>query len=192
MTREDWLVELATRLETLFEQHGATLPKYRVTCGFPSSGGLSAKNRTIGQCWAPEASADNTTEIIIGITQDEPMRVAGVLAHEMVHAAVGVAAGHRGPFRKLAIDIGLEGPMTATTEGEAFKQAVQPMLDAIGDYPHAKLDATKRRKQGTRMIKASCTACGYTVRTTAKWIGIATPTCPDPDCYDYGNPMMIG
>jgi hypothetical protein len=192
MTREDWLIELATRLEVLFKQHGATLPKYRVTCGFPSSGGLSAKNRTIGQCWSPEASGDGTTEIIIGITQDEPMRVAGVLAHEMVHAAVGVAAGHRGPFRKLALAIGLEAPMTATTEGEAFKQAVQPMLDAIGNYPHAKLDATKRRKQSTRMIKASCTACGYTVRTTAKWIGIATPTCPDVDCYDYGNPMMIG
>ena len=189
MTREDWLIELATRLEVLLKEHGATLPKYRVTCGFPSSGGLSAKNRTIGQCWSPEASADNTTEIIIGITQDEPMRVAGVLAHEMVHAAVGVAAGHRGPFRKLALDIGLEGPMTATTEGEAFKQAVQPMLDEIGNYPHAKLDATKRRKQGTRMIKASCTACGYTVRSTAKWIAIATPTCPDPDCYDYGNPF---
>lgn len=192
MTREDWLVELATRLEVLFKQHGATLPKYRVTCGFPSTGGLSAKNRTIGQCWSPEASADNTTEIIIGITQDDPMRVAGVLAHEMVHAAVGVAAGHRGPFRKLALDIGLEGPMTATTEGEAFKQAAQPMLDAIGDYPHAKLDATKRKKQGTRMIKASCTACGYTVRSTAKWIGIATPTCPDPDCHEWGTPMMLG
>jgi hypothetical protein len=192
MTREDWLIELATRLETLFKQHGATLPKYRVTCGFPSTGGLSAKNRTIGQCWSPEASADNTTEIIIGITQDDPMRVAGVLAHEMVHAAVGVAAGHRGPFRKLALDIGLEGPMTATTEGEAFKQAVQPMLDAIGDYPHAKLDATKRKKQGTRMIKASCAACGYTVRSTAKWISIATPTCPAPDCHEWGNPMMVG
>ena len=192
MTREDWLIELATRLETLFKQYGATLPKYRVTCGFPSSGGLSAKNRTIGQCWSPEASADDTTEIIIGITQDEPMRVAGVLAHEMVHAAVGVAAGHRGPFRKLALDIGLEGKMTATTEGEAFKQAVQPMLDAIGDYPHAKLDASKRKKQGTRMIKASCTACNYTVRTTTKWIDIATPTCPDVDCHEWGNPMMIG
>lgn len=191
-TREDWLVELATRLEVLFKQHGATLPKYRVTCGFPSSGGLSAKNRTIGQCWSPDASADGTTEIIIGITQDEPMRVAGVLAHEMVHAAVGVAAGHRGPFRKLALDIGLEGPMTATTEGEAFKQAVQPMLDALGHYPHAKLDATKRKKQGTRMIKASCTACGYAVRTTAKWIDVAAPTCPNADCVDFGCDMAIG
>lgn len=191
-TREDWLVELATRLEALFKQHGATLPKYRVTCGFPSKGGLSAKNRTVGQCWSPKASADNTTEIIIGITQDEPMRVAGVLAHEMVHAAVGVDAGHRGPFRKLALDIGLEGKMTATTEGEAFKQAVQPMLDAIGDYPHAKLDATKRKKQSTRMIKASCPACGYTVRTTAKWIDVAAPTCPNAECIDFGCDMAMG
>lgn len=192
MTREEWLIKLAKKLEILFQENGAKLPKYRVTCGFPSAGGLSARNRSIGQCWSPSASADQTTEMIIGITQDDSMKVAGVLAHEMIHAAVGLECGHRGSFRKLALAIGLEGKMTKTTESEAFKQRVQPMLDDLGPYPHAKIDATNRKKQGTRMIKASCTACGYTVRSTVKWINIATPTCPNSNCYEWGNPMMIG
>jgi len=169
-TREEWLVALAHELETVFGEHGATLPKYRVTCGFPSKGGLAAKNRTIGQCWDSSASADNTAEIIIGITQDDTMKVAGVLAHEMVHSAVGVAAGHGPKFRRLAVAIGLEGKMTATTEGAAFKHRVQPILDKLGDYPHSALDASHRKKQGTRMIKCVCPQSGYTVRTTRKWL----------------------
>ena len=169
-TREEWLVALATELETVFKEHGANLPKYRVTCGFPSSGGLAAKNRTIGQCWDNTASADNTAEIIIGITQDDTMKVAGVLAHEMVHAAVGVQAGHGPKFRRLATAIGLQGKMTATTESKAFKQRVQPILDKLGACPQSALDASQRKKQGTRMIKCVCPQSGYTVRTTRKWL----------------------
>ena len=33
-------------------------------------------------------------------------------------------------------------------------------------------------KQTTRMLKCECPACGYTVRTTRKWLDIAVPTCP--------------
>ncbi len=37
-----------------------------------------------------------------------------VLLHEMIHAAVGIDAGHKGPFKRAAIAVGLAGPMTAT------------------------------------------------------------------------------
>ena len=179
MTREQWLLKLAEGLEkTVFSDAAAELPKYRVTCGFPSKRGLAAKKRTIGQCWSPKASNDDTTEIIISITQDEPMTVAGVLAHEMVHAAVGTEAGHGPIFRRLALAIGLTGKMTETTETEAFKHRVQPILDEIGEYPHAKLDASQRKKQSTRMVKAACSDCGYTVRLSRKWLAEATPICP--------------
>ncbi len=191
MTREEWLIKLAKKLEILFQENGAELPKYRVTCGFPSAGGLSARNRSIGQCWSRSASADQTTEMIIGITQDDSMKVAGVLAHEMIHAAVGLECGHRGPFRKLALAIGLEGKMTKTTESEAFKQRVQPMLDELGPYPHAKIDATNRKKQTTRNLKVECKSCGYRVSTTSKWLKVAIPTCPNYDCRDWSNTMQV-
>ena len=83
--------------------------------------------------------------------------------------------------------------MTATTEGDVFKKAVKPMLKRLGKYPHGVLDATQsgRKKQTTRMIKASCPDCGYTVRTTSKWIDIAVPTCPAPDCDNCGGDLEV-
>jgi len=36
------------------------------------------------------------------------------------------------------------------------------------------------------MLKVSCPADGYTVRTTAKWIAVGFPTCP------CGTEMTIG
>jgi hypothetical protein len=41
------------------------------------------------------------------------MQVAAVLGHELVHAAVGVAAHHGKEFRRVARGIGLVGQMTA-------------------------------------------------------------------------------
>ena len=41
------------------------------------------------------------------------MRVAGIIAHELIHAAVGVEHGDKGPFRAMAKGLGLEGRMTA-------------------------------------------------------------------------------
>lgn len=36
-----------------------------------------------------------------------------------------------------------------------------------------------KKKQSTRMIKASCPECGYTVRVTRKWLDTAgAPICP--------------
>jgi hypothetical protein len=77
---------------------------------------------------------DDHHEIIISPVLADPVRIAGVLTHELIHAAVGVKCGHKGPFRALALGIGLEGKMTATTEGEAFKRLAQPILDGLGPY----------------------------------------------------------
>ena len=185
ITREQWLNKLATALEAEFLTEGLIMPKYRISTGFPSKGGLAAKKRTIGQCWSPKASNDQTTEIIISITQDDLMTVAGVLVHEMVHAVVGVEAGHGPIFGKLARACHLEGKLTATTEGEAFKSRVQPLLDMIGAYPHSKLDHTVGQKvQSTRMVKVKCQNddCGMIFRTSNKWVEIANAEFSCPCC----------
>ncbi|MBO6507332.1 MAG: SprT-like domain-containing protein [Roseibium sp.] len=175
--REAWLLRLASELDT--KLFGEEMPVYRVTCGWPSRGATSQKKRTIGQCFCPTASTDGTAELIVSMWLDDPMEVAATLAHEMIHAIVGIEAGHKGPFRALALQIGLEGKMTATTAGEAFKQTVQPILDELGPYPHAKLDPKSGpKKQSTRLIKAEC-GCGYTVRVTRKWLEeVGAPLCP--------------
>ena len=177
-TREDWLMKVTEGFRPVFDELGHKLPPVRMAIGFPSTG---ARGKRIGECWSDVCSGDNTHEIFIHPSIDNPMRVAGILVHELVHAAVGIPAGHGPKFRKLAVALGLEGKMTATTEGEAFKQTAQPILDKAGPLPHAALSAGNNgeKKQSTRMIKCECPCCGYTVRTSRKWIDeVGAPICP--------------
>ena len=98
--REAWLHAVADRLRPIFASHGATIPdKIRLTCGFPSVRALSAKQQRLGECWSGAASKDGHVEIMISPVLDDPMRVAGVLAHELGH----VCLGHLGVDRKLKI-----------------------------------------------------------------------------------------
>lgn len=175
VTRERWLTDLVHELDALLFENA--MPKFRITCGFPSRGGLGKVKRVIGQCWSPNNSDDGTTEIIMTITEDDLQQIAGTVAHEMVHAIVGIPAGHGKLFRALAIQIGLEGKMTATTSTEAFKQSMLPIFEKLGEYPHSKLDGSTLKKQSTRMKKAVCD-CGYTCRLSNKWASLGAPICP--------------
>tara|TARA_R100001082_G_scaffold29993_1_gene15076 strand:+ start:2571 stop:3137 length:567 start_codon:yes stop_codon:yes gene_type:complete len=179
MNREEYITKLADKLAPLFESNGYALPdNIRFTCGWPSSG-AGSRLRTIGQCFDPSASNDNHHEIIISMALDKAADVAQVLAHELVHAIVGVKHGHKGPFRKLALAIGLQGKMTATTAGESFTRFIEPVIAEMGEYPHKTLNLSRVKKQGTRMKKVVCTECGYTVRMTRKWLdAVGAPDCP--------------
>ncbi len=175
--RETWLVGCAERMnKALFNNR---MPPFRATCGWPLRRALSKKNKAIGQCFYPSASADEKTELIISMCLDDPIEVAATLAHEIIHAIVGPDAGHKGPFKRLAFEIGLEGKMTTTHAGRAFKRSLEPILTDLGPYPHAKLDPkAKPSKQSIRLIKAECN-CGYNVRITRKWLDqIGPPLCP--------------
>jgi hypothetical protein len=179
MTREEWLNELAGKLRPMFEEHGATLPALlHISCGWPTHRALtssSSKSRTIGQCFAPECSAGGFTEVFISPCIADSVAAGAVLVHELVHAAGN--AGHGAKFRKLAVVLGLEGKMTATTAGAELAKRLNALCESIGPYPHATLDLSKEKKQGTRMIKVVCPECGYTVRTTRQWIVQGLPTC---------------
>lgn len=187
--REEWLTDGMYELErVLFKPQGETLPvKIRVSCSWASNrnGGKNKAGAVVGECHYPTASADQTTEMVISQSQDDPMEVLAILAHEMVHAIKGSQADHGKLFKRLALAIGLDGKqpdgkllMTATIPGEAFKQSVQPIIDNLGPYPHASVDLSQRKKQSTRLVKCECTACGYIARTTTKWIdNVGAPLC---------------
>lgn len=178
MNREQWLTEVAKALEPIFAEHDYSLPPYRVSCSWPARSALSAKNRRIGECWSPDASADATTEMIISMGIDDHIEVTATLVHEMVHAAVGVEHGHKAPFKRCATAVGLIGKMTATTAGPELTERLNAIMVKIGPYPHARIDASTKPKQTTRLVKAQCGQCGYTVRVTRSWIEIAIPICP--------------
>jgi hypothetical protein len=189
MTREEWLLEMELHLAPDLAQIGAPLSVelVRVSVGFPSRRGLSARNRVIGQCWAAAASTEGRHEIFVSPLIGTSLEAAAVLAHELVHSAVGVAAGHRGPFRKVALAMGLEGKMTATVAGPKLTDRLNALIAKLGEYPHAAMNPKLSgiKKEGTRLLKAGCPECGYVVRVTRKWADVGLPTCP---CR---NPMAL-
>ena len=83
VTREQWLRDFVDfGFADKFAAIGAPLPEnINVSCGFPSSRGLSANRRTLGQIFDPSCSADGTTEIFISPTLDCPERVAATLCN---------------------------------------------------------------------------------------------------------------
>jgi hypothetical protein len=176
--REGWLMAFKDAIQSDFARLGYPLPeRLRMTCGWPSARAFGLQRR-IGECWAPTASADGTTEIIISPSLDDPIEVAAVGVHELIHAAVGTGCGHEGAFKRLAVQMGLQGPMRATHAGPALRERLNALVQALGPYPHAKLDAQGRKKDGTRLLKCECITCGYTVRITRRWIGVGLPVCP--------------
>lgn len=190
-TREAWFTHFAEKyLWPRIEAGGGRRPaKYRVSVGFPK-GRRGSKGHSIGQCWSHEVSADRTCEIFISPELDATQAVA-VLCHEGCHAAVGVRHGHRAPFKGLALAIGLSGPMRATVPTPEFEATIQRWIAAEPAYPHAPLTAaTSPTKPGSRLLKARCEACGYTVRVTRQWLDIASPLCPDPHCDAYLESMV--
>jgi hypothetical protein len=100
-TREDWLAQAIAELRPVYSALNHPLPdNIRVACGFPSSNARSAKNRAVGEHWSARASADQTHEILISPVIDDPVRVLGILVHELAHASTD-GDGHKGRFPAL-------------------------------------------------------------------------------------------
>ena len=180
-TREQWLNRAKDgMIKTVFKQAGykeEDFPQIRITCA-PIG---SRKTKTIGQCYNNTLSDDNTFEIVISseIGHDQQLEVISILAHEIIHALVGLEAQHGPKFRKVALAIGLEGKsMTATVAGEEFKQATQALLVKLGEYPHASMKRGEKKKQTTRMVKLECGDCGFICRASRSAIEASgVPTC---------------
>ena len=178
--REQWLQAATEIFRPWFEKRDFSYPdKLRVACSFTGHG---VKGNAIGECWATICSKDSACEIMISPVLDDPSRVLDVLLHELIHAVLGIEEGHGKVFRALATDLGLTGKMTATIASPDLVEDLKPIIEQLGAYPHAALTAMvgPKKKQTTRLIKLVCPCedCGYTVRTTAKWLEVGYPTCP--------------
>jgi len=180
-TREEWLNAAALAIRPIFDEQGiADYPKFRVSCGFPKGG-----RKAIGQAWPASASSDETGELFISPELDQLIHenrstgaVLDVLVHELIHLIDGNENGHKGPFRKMAKSVGLEGKMTATVPSEKLANRLLELVAHLGPYPHAKLSNRKVVKQSTRMLKVTCPSCEFICRTTQKWLDeVGPPTC---------------
>lgn len=183
LNREAWLQAAIEDLRPLFRGHGYELGQVHVSVGWPSSGGLGNRKRTIGQCWCGTTSEDGKPHVFISplLTGDpkDPMGALATLVHELVHVVVGTEAKHGPKFAKCATKLGLAGKPTSTHAGDDLIARLVQLAEKLGPFPHSKLTPTeKQKKQTTRMHKCECGICGFTVRLSKKWAEVGAPICP--------------
>lgn len=179
-TRELWLNQAMEHLIPHFAEYKVP-GNIRCSCGFPSKGAMSNKNRRIGECWSDKASEGKYFEIFIHPILSEPVSVLDTLIHEMTHAVVGLEAKHGTPFKRVALEIGLTGKMTATVAGPELKSDLEKIAKELGKYPHDSLNrgSETKEKKPSSVVKATCPECGYTCSISKKWVADAGfPSCP--------------
>lgn len=184
-TREDWLTAAIATLRPVFTGHGLTLPaRIRATCGLPST---FTRSGTLAECWADTDSADQTHEVMVSPTLADPAQVLAQLVGALAHAVPGAMSHTSNQYIEAAANLGLcpAGENWRMVQGaEDFAENYGPVLAALGAYPHAPLIVGQRKVQSTRMLKAICPSCGYTVRLSAKWADKGLPLCPtDGDTF---------
>lgn len=132
--REQWLTEVAVALRPWFAARGYDIP-LRVRLGV---GALAATHRTLGICHCG-GDRDGFKHITISPFIDDPLLVAAVLTHELIHATLPPAEGHGQAFAKAARALGFEGRLTQVSPGRALQQALADIVKQVGPYPHKAL-----------------------------------------------------
>jgi hypothetical protein len=196
--REQWLGRAIELMRPEFAAAGAPLPeRLAVSCSWPSGN----PRTVIGECWVAAASSRGYVEVFISPVLDQVAGVQGVLVtlrHELVHAAG--RRGHGREFKALAVELGLSGSMTATIASPELQDFINwTLLPQLGSYPHGAITGRgeilvppsgpgdkpiilrpddRPKKQSTRLLKAGCPECGYTIRLAKKWADVGLHGCP--------------
>lgn len=210
-TRESWLNEAVEHLTELYAKTSedgdpVRVPSLVVGVGFPLTGG----RKSIGTCWPTKAASDGVSQVFVSpkLGEGDEQTILGTLIHELAHAIDDCESGHRGRFVKLCDQMGLVGPWTATSVGEALAEILKPILQTLGAYPAGKLDIglSKTKPQKNRQLKAECKqiidaadvaeyelfynrigeTCGYKVRASKSTYEIGIPECPV-----HGEPLEV-
>lgn len=134
-SREQWLTYVAILLRPWFSARGYEIP-LRVRLGV---GALSLTRRIVGACYP--ADSDGFQHITISPFIDDPVMVAAVLVHELIHAILPSNEAHGRRFVAAAMALGLEGPMTSVTPGPDLHRHLRQIVSRVGPYPHRALRA---------------------------------------------------
>lgn len=166
-TRESWLLDASHKLPEELAKSGLVFPSsiphdLTVSCGFPSKGALSAKTRRLGECWH---GGEESPQVYVSPTLDKPIDVLDTLAHELLHSMLPPKTGHKGPFKRAMVAVGLEGKPTSTHAGEKLTGCLNNLAEMLGPYPHKAIDAGEgRKKQTTRLRLYACGGCEEPVK----------------------------
>jgi hypothetical protein len=174
--REAWLLAAIEALRPIFNAKGHTVPaEIQVSCGFASTG---IKSHHIGQCWSTKSSELGINQIFISPSIAEPVEVLDTLVHELVHAVDDCEHKHGKEFKKIALSVGMKGPMRSAGAGPELREILTQVAQNLGPYPHAQLKVRHSKRVHTPRPRAKCSACGYEVPMLKKYLEFGPPLCP--------------
>lgn len=190
-TRETWLNAAAAILIDEIIQPVISIEKPLMRYSLTAPKTHLKNSRVLGECWAKEASADNTHEIFLtaNLGCTDSVLILATLLHEQLHAYDNLEHGHTAPFINLCKLTGLEGgetakaknSFTATRPTAGLAVLLQDIVDTIGEIPHGALNAAAsgKPKQKNRQLLIECTNnCGFKFRASQKAINSMTSnTC---------------
>jgi hypothetical protein len=174
-TREDWLLAAVELLKPLFAAKGYTLPPCQVSCGFTSTG---VRSGHIGQCWSTQSAGDGLNQIFIAPTLGDAFNVIDTLVHELIHAVDDCEHKHGKEFKKMALKLGLKGPMRSAEAGPVLKAQLLDLAQTLGPYPHSALKVSVRKRPQAKRPRAKCEKCDYQVPMLKKFLTYGPPICP--------------
>lgn len=176
VTREQWLLRGVEMLRPIFERAGYSIPEVKVSVGF-TSGGTSARH--LGQCWSSSSSADGVNQIFISPGESDPVAVLDTLTHELVHAVDDCVSGHGEAFKKIALAVGLKGPMRSAGANDFLKQDLIQIALVLGHFPHGKLKTPSPSVASTvKRPGAKCKKCSFEIVMLKKHLRMGAPYCP--------------
>ena len=175
-TREQWLLAAIALIRPIFEAKGYLIPEdCQVSCGFASTG---LRSHHIGQCWSRKSSADGRNQIFISPALVDAVEVLDTLVHELVHAVDDCEHKHGREFKKIALNVGLEGPMRSAGAGKELKERLALLASKLGPYPHGRLQVYHHKVTSSPRPRAKCHECGFTVPMLKKFLEFGPPICP--------------
>lgn len=208
-TREEWMHRATenywrAKIDGMQLMNGDTLvlpETIHISVGF--AGGSRMENiNTRGCCWTRAASSDGANHIFISPALDDTAQILLTLGHELIHAALDCADGHRGRFAEVATRLGFTGSMTSSQAGTDLGMDLIVLAEELGEYPHGQLrvgvpvaprvpvtpggeapvwitgGSSAGRAQTNRHVKVSCPSCpDYHLRMSRTMIAKALPLC---------------
>ncbi len=132
----------------------------------------------IGQCWSTGSSTAPINQIFISPALSDPYAVLDTLVHELVHAVDDCQHKHGKEFKKIALSLGLKGPMRSAGAGPALQAQLQSLLPTLGAYPHASLSVPMKKAVRRNRPRAQCKTCGFQVPMLKKYLAFGPPICP--------------
>ena len=175
-TRETWLLAAVDLLRPVFLAKHHVIPKeVMVSCGFASTG---TRSHHIGQCWSRQSSTNDKNQIFISPALHEPVEVLDTLVHELVHAIDDCEHKHGKEFKKIALSLGMKGPMRSADAGPELKEKLTQIAKELGVYPHGKLLVTHHKAVSRARARAKCPECGFQVPMYRKFLAYGPPLCP--------------